>query len=280
MPRGPQIKVRKLPNLHGKLPHLDNPAPPEWADQALETSIPDDFALESDEERKEPVKTDLPPIPKPPYFKFTSTAPKGQRPDDFFGWWVGLDVQYQERLTAYVYRNWPTIQIRVPAKKSATGFRVSCQIDKLLGNQPIGSIEDLIHRYGCGDYTVRLNDQIGERGSIALCIIKGERDLQDHPPVIHPGTLMLDDPANGSYIEFLRLKGADLPGLERIEDMRTDTSASDRLAETVERMADQNIRLAGEAVKAAGKQEKPPEQARSSDQDTLLTSMKIVQQVS
>ena len=137
----------------------------------------------------------------------------------------------------------------------------------------------MLHRYGSGEYTIWLNDQVTKKGreaNVALCTIS-ERNFQEHPPIIEPGTLVLDDPANRSYIEYLKIKGVEIPGLEE-DYMRQDTSASDRLAETVERMADQNIRLAGEAVKAAGKQEKPPEQARSSDQDTLLTSMKIVQQ--
>lgn len=169
--------------------------------------------------------------PLPEFYKFHTDNPRGRRPNDFFAYWVGLPMEFRERLTAYVYRNWPVIQVMVPDKKKG-GLRPSTQIAKLPGEDPIRDEDHLMRIKGSGDYTIRLNDAT-VRKSIALCIIKGLRN-EDHPPVIDSyDQLVMDDPANQSFIEGLRQRGV-FPGdneMAASEMTSALTGTIDRLTE-------------------------------------------------
>ncbi len=148
-------------------------------------------------------------IPPPPQFRFDTDSPRGRRPEDFFNYWNGLSDGYKKWVMCYVYRNWPVIQIMVPDKKHG-GVKPTCQIEKLAGEDVIHNMDELVQRYGSGDYTLRLNRQKPSQ-PIALCTIRGIRDMEYHPPC-HPPNLMdvlvMDDPANRDFINQLRLKGA------------------------------------------------------------------------
>ena len=178
------------------------------------------------------------PTPLPPVFKFDTDYPRGQRPNDFFRYWSELAPEFQSRLMAYVYRNWPHIQIMMPDRRKG-GLKPSCQIDKRGGSFPIRDLDELTRTYGSGDYTIRLNDA-ANRVRLALCLIRGIR-AEDFPPSVPKNmldVLVMDDPVNGSYIDDLRFKGI-LQDKEREGQDMAASEAMNTLAETVKEMATQ-----------------------------------------
>jgi hypothetical protein len=131
---------------------------------------------------------------------------------------MSLTDDVKGTLILYVYRNWPVWRVM-----SAKTKKFSSQIDKVSGDDVIRDVDDFQHRYGAGDYTLRLNDQVVLKKTIAMCTITGLRDLENHPPVIHNlEGLVVDDPQNRDYVGFLRLKGVRVPGVDPLADNRED----------------------------------------------------------
>ena len=87
-------------------------------------------------------------IPKPPFFRFGTDQPSPHKPEHFFAWWCGLSAGAKNGSIAYVYRNYPVIQIKTPDSKSPTGFRPSTQIDKRSGSDPLSSLDDVLQDSG------------------------------------------------------------------------------------------------------------------------------------
>jgi hypothetical protein len=201
-----------------------------------------------------PRQARLKPTPEPPYYKFHSDNPRGRRPNDFFAYWNSIGPEFRERLTVYIYRNWPVIAIMVPDRKRG-GLKPTCQIAKIPGEDAIRDEDHLMRRFGSGDYTIRLNDAT-VRKSIALCVIKGLRGGEDHPPVIENyDQLVTDDPANQSFIEGLRQKGAMLGETEM-----AGSEAMSILAGTVKDLSAQNAaQAAAQAKKEPAPQQTPAE---------------------
>ena len=234
----PRISTKALKN-RGKIEASGPEIESETVTEALEFPSTDDFSApdEADDEESLPLSppaaSDV-PTPRPPHFSFHSDNPRGRRPNDFFAYCCSIAPQFGNRLTLYVYLNWPVIAIMVPDKKRG-GFKRSCQVAKLPGETPIGDEDDMLHRFGQGDYTLRLNDAT-LRKSIALCVIKGLRS-EDHPtcqPKNLLDVLVYDDPANQSFIQDLRLRGI-LQEREREVDDMAQGQAVDRLASVIEK---------------------------------------------
>ena len=202
------------------------------------------------------VKAQASRVPKPPHFRYGSDQPSPRRPEHFFQWWAGLPKGAKDSTIAYVYRNYPVIQIKTPDKKSPTGFKLSSQIDKRSGADPLTSLDDVLHYYGSGNYTIRFN-KVDPSAAVCMCIIQGLRDEQ-HPPLVDLSTLAIEDPANKPYIEGLRMRGIRIPGVDPMEDTM-DSAAVDRLAGTVERMAEQNARLANRPPVEVRREEPKPQ---------------------
>lgn len=181
-------------------------------------------------------------VPKPPHFRYGTDQPSPRRPEHFFQWWAGLPAGAKNSTIAYVYRNYPVIQIKTPDSKSPTGFKLSSQIDKRSGADPLTSLDDVLHYYGSGNYTIRFN-QANPSKAVCMCIIQGLRDEQ-HPPVLDPTTLAIEDPANKPYIEGLRMRGIKIPGVDPMEEDMAGHEAIDRMAGTIERLSERNAALA------------------------------------
>ncbi len=213
-------------------------------------------------------------VPKPPHFRFGTDQPAPRRPEHFFQWWGGLTASQKQKCIVYVYRNYPVIGIKVADKKSPTGFRISSQIDKRSGTDVLKSLDDILHHYGSGNYTIRLN-QADPNKAVCLCIIQGLRD-EDHPPVVNLDTLLVDDPANRPYIEGLRLRGVRVPGVEPLnEEDQMGTAAVSQLVGTVERMVERNADLAAQASRPRPEAHKPGAE-ESVVSAALATGMKII----
>lgn len=180
--------------------------------------------------------------PRPPFYKFDSDRPKGQRPDDFFRWWNALDAETRSQLLCYVYRTWPVIQDIDPETN-----HTSLQIDKVSGATPLVSTDDLLHRYGSGDYILRLNEMVVLKKTIAHCTVSGLRDMDHHPPVIHDlSKLVTTDPRNSSYIKYLQYKGVRIPGVEPLgeNDEMSSTATSEAmevLTNTIKDLSDKVV---------------------------------------
>lgn len=234
-------------------------------------SIEGDTSLDEPPEHKTDAKAR---IPKPPFFRYGTDQPAPHRPEHFFAWWNSLSAGAKGASLAYVYRNYPVIQIKVPDKKSPTGFRPSNQIDKRSGSDPLAGLDDVLHYYGSGDYTIRLN-QASPGKTVCLCVIKGLRD-QDHPPVVDLTTLAIEDPVNKPYIEGLRMKGIRIPGVDPMEESDMAAAATmDHMVGTIERLTERNALLASRPPSAPLKVEREP-MNESIVSQALATGMGII----
>lgn len=213
-------------------------------------------------------------VPKPPYFRYGTDQPSPRRPEHFFQWWQGLTPAARDKTLAYVYRNYPVIQIKIPSKKNASGFDITRQIDKRSGNDPLTSMDDILHYYGSGDYTIHFN-QVDPHKTVCMCIIRGLRDDQ-HPPVVDPNTLAIEDPANKPYIEGLRMKGIRIPGVDPMEESDMAAAATmDRMVGTIERLTERNAQLASKPPSAPPRPEREPVNESIVSQ-ALATGMGII----
>lgn len=215
------------------------------------------------------------PTPKPPHFKYSPDRPDA-KPDKFFAWWRDLDPVFQDRMLAYVYRLWPVIQVRSYDSKSPTGYSVTTQIDKVSGTTPIQNTDEMLHRYGTGDYLIRLNDQEVLRKTVCMCFVS-VRDLLNHPPILDRKHLVWDDPQNKSYVEYLKSKG-EYPGKSNDDDdeddmptVKTIEKLTDRFADSLERQTERAIDL---AARASRTQHSTPDISA----DAMRTGLEIVNQ--
>lgn len=218
----------------------------------------------------QPAKSDITPhVPKLQHFKFSTDRPAGQRPNDFFRGWSKLAPDDQAQLVAYVYRSWPVI--RIMSVDSKGNMKPSMQIAKIPGGRPVIDLDDMMHQFGGGDYTIRLNTD----HTIAHCTITGLRH-NDHPPVIPDlNWLVMDDPANRSYIEMLRMRGVKLPGSEQEQtDDMAQVQALETMSQTVQGLTDKLIEQSERASdRAAERAPAPPPDAGAQAQ---LKGMEVV----
>lgn len=163
---------------------------------------------------------------------------------------IKKDPELASRLVLYVYRNWPVIDRKQGGEDNNKAIDVT--------DTAFESLQDILHRYGTGDYTIYLKDsgQKGERKNVCSCFYSSPRELDNFPPVLDISggginDLVLDDPKNRSYLEWRRRKGLPIPG----ENMGAITQAQERASEEemannstvetltglVERLVDKNL---------------------------------------
>lgn len=163
---------------------------------------------------------------------------------------IKKDPELASRLVLYVYRNWPVVDRQQGSVDNNKAIDVT--------DTAFESLQDILHRYGTGDYTIYLKDvaQKGERKNVCSCFYSSPRELDNFPPVLDISggginDLVLDDPKNRSYLEWRRRKGLPIPG----ENMGAITQAQERASEEemannstvetltglVERLVDKNL---------------------------------------
>lgn len=184
------------------------------------------------------------PLPKPTAFKFGTE--QLHKADKFWRYWksVSENPQYsigtmsaKDRLVAYIYRLWPVIAKRKsdPLDKSANREK---NIDKV--SKPIASSDELLQRYGSGDYHIYLNDAGGTGKTICMCTVTGLRDLNQYPPILDPADLVYTDPVNRQYVTWLKAtKGYRFP--DDGEDGE-DMAGNEAMAKVVDKLTDSLIR--------------------------------------
>jgi hypothetical protein len=167
-------------------------------------------------------------LPSPPKFSMD--------PNTFFAYWAMADEALPNRGTVYVYRTWPMIDRQ---RVDPTAHKYIDKMDS--APDPAMWRQEILHRYGSGNYKLILNDAGGSTKSVGQTLISDLRD-PDYPPVINNlDELVLDDPSNQSFLESLRQKGI-LPGereLQNAESTQALTGTIDKLTNKVVEMGRQ-----------------------------------------
>lgn len=143
------------------------------------------------------------PLPPPPSPKLT--------PVKFFAYGRSLGAKHRARVCYYVYRLFPVINL----KHKDPGART--YIDVLPGEQALTDVDDVLGRWGCGDYWITLNDSGRNNKKVCETVVRGWtenlphfRDLFRYPPVISDiACVTLDDPKNiqSGYVSYLKQRG-------------------------------------------------------------------------
>lgn len=172
-------------------------------------------------------------------------------PEKFWAYRLQLPDEFLPRLSFYVYREWPKTDVyrNFTAQELAdikSGRRK--KPIKYIGQYPDIDPNDwrnqLLRYHGSGVYKVMLNDagvrgnKELQRGNICSTLIE-LRDSEFMPIIEDLSILDLDDPANNSYINELRMKGVTIPGditlpREEPEEDMANTIAVETLAKLAE----------------------------------------------
>jgi hypothetical protein len=162
-------------------------------------------------------------------------------------WWGRLPLWAQERISVYLYRGWPVLN--TVEKDPVTGEKVDPEefgyIDKLPGDQPIRSATELRDKYGSGDYLLILNDVVStytdkSKKTIMLIDIRESfRDIKNYPPtddrIDNVSNVNLDEPANKSYVAYLRNAGK-LPEQNKGREAMAEVTAVQQMTGMMDKM--------------------------------------------
>lgn len=184
------------------------------------------------EPKKTPRESPPPPTPNPPFKIYSSTGPSAsQYPNQLIKWWGEIPKWAQNRLIAYVYRDWPIlVNLTAEEKKAHRDANQDVDdnyIDKI--SEPFKSVDDLFDRYGSGDYHFILGDVVVEKRNLATAYVRESwRDFRSHPPVDRRidkvENLDMAEKTNASYIAYLRSKGK-LPDQQKMETNMAEATA-------------------------------------------------------
>lgn len=284
-PNGRSLSLIEMPAPASETNGSVHPEPDVPAEPAPEPQEPEDEppeAAQSAAPRITAVQISDEPFPRPPRFDC--------QPQPFFDYWYSLKPGERARSTVYVYRAWPVLDhsrgltpeevFAIREKKR----RLTTNIAKLTEPfSPQHWRDEILHRFGSGDYHFKLNDAgVRNNGKLPprqMCqtTVRGLRD-DDHPPVVDPKVLDLNDPQNRSYIQFLLMKGIQIPGLDEPEKPKEneDMAATERLAESVEKMADRNATLAAQIAAQSAAQAAAKDKPADVSTQASLAGMDIV----
>jgi hypothetical protein len=205
-------------------------------------------------------------FPKPPVFHFKDDNPGvGRQPGEFFRYCrrIAADPAYSDRIIMYVYRTWPVMK---------GDYR---QIEKTISIQ---DYDDIMHRYGSGDYHFKFNDAGGARRTVAMCTAKGFRD-ESQPPILDMEGLDLMDPLNQTYIKNARSRGVKFPGDRESENEENDMAsvhAVETLTGALQNTVDKVVDMAQRQSNQANQRDRAAEP--SIDQSAVTKGLDIVAQ--
>lgn len=182
-----------------------------------------------------PAKTDSltkHPTPSPVYKKFYSEATSdNQKPKGFIKWCRATPTWVQDRLTFYVYRDWPTLKeppLDETGKKEDNKY-----IDKLASCPE--NVQEFLDKYGAGDYRMIVNDDVVDKRTIAeVHVREGFRNIQMNPPtdrrIDDVGNVDLESTANRAYVQYLRGKGK-LPEQQQAKGRDADMAEANAVSQ-------------------------------------------------
>lgn len=149
------------------------------------------------------------PTPTDKYKTFNSENPDPKRrPIKALEWLRDQQPWVKDRLVIYVYRLWPVLkEPEIDEKGVKKRFKY---IDKLADVPE--NINELRDKYGAGDYQLTINDDVVDKRTIMEVIVRENwRDTRAHPPsdknIDDVENVELDDPANRSYVSYLKAMG-------------------------------------------------------------------------
>lgn len=218
--------------------------------------------------------------PEPPHHMYKTGNPVGRRPSDAIRWVCRQPDWVKDRLIVYVYRRWPVIDLQA-ASDPVPGGQDPKYIEKRSGMDMFDSVDSLMKVWGSGDYTIRVNDTVTKKGTIAVIVLDGLRN-PDYPPIIEDlRTLVMDDPANKTYIAQLRARGIPLPGdepqptgptPEEIQREQEEMATS----QILDRVTEQNERLVEKLVDISQRKGKADEEARPRHMDSEGEAVRLI----
>ena len=158
---------------------------------------------------------------------------KKLKPDVF----LKVIAVYPERdaCYCYVYRRYPRIDRKLKDPKAPL------YIEKHEG--PL-TIEHLLHTWGSGEYKLAWTDDGQPRGKTRICETVVDVYDAEHPPVIDLEELMLEEPANKSFVRGLHMRG-EIHSNER--GGNPDGSSSSEFASLAREVIQQGLDRAGKA---------------------------------
>lgn len=130
-----------------------------------------------------------------------------------FSYLATLQPDHWDRVICYLYRSWPRID------RNLTGNDKN--IEKI--GEPFTE-DDILKKWGEGDYLVRVNDSGRKNGSLCTAALKIRNT--DYPPVLDLAELDLGHPDNRSYIDGLKARGIKLPNEKAAEVHATEATAA------------------------------------------------------
>jgi hypothetical protein len=169
----------------------------------------------------------VPPVPK-----------RTMHPDEFFRYWASIpEKERDEWFIAYIYRGLPMCDNLQPL--SPEDLRLISQGKKKRPDKnqdkvtapldPDNWRQQMLDRYGAGDYGIRLNDQHPSvKTTVCFTAIDAEsggkefRNWDSHPPILNPAEVILTEDANQPYLRWARTHGIKFPG-----DPGTETGPPD-----------------------------------------------------
>lgn len=169
----------------------------------------------------------VPPVPK-----------RTMHPDEFFRYWASIpEKERDEWFIAYIYRGLPMCDNLQPLSEEDLRLigqgkkkRPDKNQDKVTAPfDPDNWRQQMLDRYGAGDYGIRLNDQHPSvKTTVCFTSIDAQsggkefRDWNSHPPILNPAEVILTEDANQPYLRWARTHGIKFPG-----DPGTETGPPD-----------------------------------------------------
>jgi len=184
-------------------------------------------------------------MPRPPGFDL--------KPEEFFDFWRSIpEGLRRQRIIVYPYRILPVCDVLQPLPfeeleqiRLKKRTKPSTNLGKLV--EPLGPDwkQEILNRWGAGNYHFKLNDQHPSvKNTICMTTTNwGDHDWDNYPPVLKIEEVVLSDEpkhVNQPYLRWARLHGIRFPGdpdfyesSEQEENEMANVAAVDKLADTV-----------------------------------------------
>ena len=195
-------------------------------------------------------------IPTPPYRKFHSDANnRGMRTSVLWAWAESLPNWLKAKLVWYVYREHPVLRELTDEEKKAGKVK---NIDKVAVDGPLAIHDDndLLNRFGCGNYKVMLSGEGTGEIATGWVLNLGGGQYRDHPPtdrrVSDPKEVDWSNANNAAYAAFCRSNGTH-PELVAQKETEADMAQATAISELVKSQGETNSRLFAIAEKAMEK---------------------------
>jgi hypothetical protein len=252
----PQIK----PKGRKKQAPASTDAPIEETESTMEASPPDLEAPAADPpaDSNVPDHSRVPPVPKASLSPEELIAYHRSIPElERNAWFIG-----------YIYRGLPIcdnlqplsdadIKLIQQKKKKKPVTNIGKLIEPL---DPQNWQQQILDKYGAGDYAIRLNDQHPSvRGTVCYCAINPEtggdrfRDWDNYPPLLNPEEVVLSEEKNQGYVRWARLHGIKFPGdpqfeetIEPTEEETTDMAALEAVMKQNKDLTDKVLQMASD----------------------------------